>query len=232
MSDKLKKSENSENENTIVSSLKKINKSAKETTEYINGPSVNISYKKVPSLYDKMIGEDAMNDIRNIIYIIMFIICIFVMFVVLILSYMPAIYAFQTESISFYFKLILLFSAIISPYFIYPIIVMLMGPYQIYASYVALYYCGIPYMISSIFQYSKLNITGIPNLDVFFTEKNMGTFLGILFILGLIFQSGYQGYNWLKYLFPTILGNQKQTKKDEIVSESYYKNNKDKIFYN
>jgi type III secretory pathway component EscS len=222
---------NQNKENALLSSLKYLNNSAKETTEYINGPSVSVKYNIVPSLLASVIGEEEMNDFKIGAYILLLLICIITVSIILLLSYIPAIYSFQSETISFYFKLLLLLSIIISPYYIYPILVMFMGPYQIYAGFITLYYCGLPYMLRSIFQYKKLNIEGLITNGITFNKTNMGTILGILFILGWILQSGLQGYNWFSYLFPTIAKEQIKTKKNEVVSEFYYKQNKDKIFY-
>jgi hypothetical protein len=216
---------------TIGNFFNGVDKNVKQANILINGPRVKVKYEKSKnSVYEETFGEDEFNAFRTGLYYLLFVICFIILSIIFLYFLAPAFFTFQSKDVNIVLKIGILLASIISPLGLYPLLISFLGPYHIYSSFLTVYHTNIFYLFGTLISYKKLDITDPTNLIK--TEINMGTIMGLIFMIGMLITVGNLTKNFISGFYPSVANYSSKTKKkDEIVSKKYYEENKDKDLY-
>jgi hypothetical protein len=216
---------------TIGNFFGSVDKNAKQANILLNGPRVKVKYVKTKeSVYEKMFGEKEFKAFRTGLFYLLFLVCFIILSIVFLYFLAPAFFTFQSKDVNIVLKIAILIASITSPLGLYPLIISFLGPYHIYSSFITAYHTNIFYLFGTLISYKKLDITD--PTSVVKTELNMGTILSVIFIIGMLITIGNMTYGFINRFFPSIANySTSGQKEDEVVSKSYYEENKDKDLY-
>lgn len=216
---------------TIAQFFGGVNKNIAQADILLTGPKVRVKYvKSKPSIYEELFGEKEFNAFRISLYFLLFALVFFALFGLFLYYLAPALFSFQSKDVNIVLKIILLLSAIASPFGLYPFIVSMLGPYHIYSSYLTAYHTSIFYLLNTVISYHKIDITDATNIVK--KEINMGNIFGVIFLLGISLAVFRLTRETLRTIYPSLIENMSGAKKKEkIVSKKYYEDNKDKDLY-